>query len=633
MSKHRRNFSFLSGVLGPLVLLGSVILLGLLLLFGPRVLFGPVALLSRDRARAASPPLVAAGGEIADFLTRLSGFGYRGAMLVVRDGAVVLREGYGLAREDEKAPNTPGTLFDVGSFAKTFTAAAVLQLEEAGRLKVDDAISRHLDGVPEDKAGVTIQQLLTHTAGIADDFGTYEDIGRAAALERILRLPLRFPPGTDGEYSNGGYVLLAAIVEAAAGVPYRDYVRRHIFESAGMHDTGFWGKLAPPVARARIACGYDEMGPVGDPVAWSDSTWFDLGGGMVLSTVDDLRAWVAALEAGTVLSRASVDRMFTPAGKETPRGRYSYGWFIDTASPHGMLIHHGGDSVGFGADVAWYRDARVLVVSLCNVRHDWFPTHIRADRVVRKILFGEPYTMPPVFVGASSDSSGGVLTGGSLQEETAGSYRLPSGGTFVIRQFRGQLQIGARGQDAVAVLAGADKAQEATWTEQSACLQRAFDGLVRGEFAPFDSTAGPGGRDFREAVLQEIKTLGGGQVSRIEVVGTSPAGYPPGALSTLLHLEYEGGKVVPYRVSAINGTIMATSDRCADLCALTPLQVQREGLLAGWDLVAEKGILVAVRKEGGHVAEIGLFRDNLRWSARRVESSGRSPAASSSSRR
>src|SRR5690606_33254495 len=166
-------------------------------------------------------PSVAA--HIDDYLRRLSGFGYSGATLLVRNGETLLRAGYGLADEDARRPITPETAFDICSMSKTFTAVAMLRLVARGRVRLDDAIGRHLDAVPEDKSGITIEQLLSHTGGLDSDFPyaettaeEYEAAGREEALRRVFAMDLIDAPGSTYIYSNNGYVLAAAIVESAS---------------------------------------------------------------------------------------------------------------------------------------------------------------------------------------------------------------------------------------------------------------------------------------------------------------------------------------------------------------------------------------------------------------------------------
>lgn len=540
-------------------------------------------------------------------MTRLSGFGYSGAVLIVRDNKVIIRKGYGFANRDEKIPNTPNTVFDVGSFAKTFTAAAILQLDASRKLKITDPIGKYLSNVPADKTNITIQQILTHTSGLRSDFGTYEDITREQALERIFKIPLGFAPGSKYAYSNGGYVVLAAIVESAAGVPYRAYIKKNIFEPVGMTSTGFWGKLAPPVKPSLIARGHNEFAEAGNPLKWSDTTWYDLGGGMVLSTVDDLYKWVSALKDYKILSREATARMLTPAAPETLRdGRYGYGWWIKE-TPQKTLIHHGGDSTGFGALVSWYKEENLFIINLCNIRHDWYPTRIRADRNIPKILFGESYTLPPDFIAA----------GTNLVEDVVGTYQLPTGGKLTIQMFSGQLQIGAVGQDAVTVLTDANEEQQKTWINLSELSKRSVEGLFKKDFAAFDKASG-NNPNFRNAVIDELSTMakGKGDFKEVKVLGTYPPGFP-NHIAALLQIEYEKGNVI-YRIHWNGETIGATFESLIPLTALTPLQAKSNDLLVGWHIILEKSFQITVERAQGSVTGIKFFRDNRQWLAERI---------------
>jgi CubicO group peptidase (beta-lactamase class C family) len=171
---------------------------------------------------------------------------FAGAVLVARHGKVLLQHAWGRADRKAGTANTPATRFRIGSMNKMFTAVATLQLVQAGKLKLDDPIGKHLPDYPnkEVAAKVTVRHLLTHTGGTGDIFGPEFEEHRLALREHrdYLKLygsrGLRYQPGDHFEYSNYGFILLGALIERVSGVSYYDYVHDHVFRRAGMTSTG-----------------------------------------------------------------------------------------------------------------------------------------------------------------------------------------------------------------------------------------------------------------------------------------------------------------------------------------------------------------------------------------------------------
>src|SRR5574338_724703 len=155
------------------------------------------------------------GATLDDYLDRMSRLGWSGSALVARHDTVLLAKGYGLVDRSAGRAVTDSTVFSLGSITKQFTAAAILKLEQEGRLRTADSIGRYLPDVPSDKRGITIHQLLTHTAGLREDYGAsdFEPVERAEYIGRVMRTALVTPPGAAYRYSNAGYSLLAAVVE------------------------------------------------------------------------------------------------------------------------------------------------------------------------------------------------------------------------------------------------------------------------------------------------------------------------------------------------------------------------------------------------------------------------------------
>jgi CubicO group peptidase (beta-lactamase class C family) len=183
------------------------------------------------------------GKLLDEYLTRMAGFGYSGAVIVEKNGKIVLKKGYGFANRERKIPFTIDTPTSVASISKQFTAAAILNLEERGKLGLDDPVTNFLENVPEDKKAITIRQLLTHTAGFADNYSATGITDRNEAIKAILRQPLASPVGGKYLYSNDGYELAGAVAEIIAGEDLRTFIRRNLLEPAGMKTAGFAGEV------------------------------------------------------------------------------------------------------------------------------------------------------------------------------------------------------------------------------------------------------------------------------------------------------------------------------------------------------------------------------------------------------
>jgi D-alanyl-D-alanine carboxypeptidase len=190
---------------------------------------------------------------------------FSGVVLIAKNGRALFSEAYGMADKEKRIPNRLDTKFNIGSINKIFTSMAIHQLEQQGKLSLDDPIKKYLPDYPNKEAAdhVTIRQLLDMTSGIGDIFG---DRYEATPKERLRTIkdflplfadkPLEFKPGSQHRYSNGGYVVLGAIIEQVSGVDYYAYVRENIFKPAGMLDTHSFEKDADVRNRAK---GYTRM--------------------------------------------------------------------------------------------------------------------------------------------------------------------------------------------------------------------------------------------------------------------------------------------------------------------------------------------------------------------------------------
>lgn len=254
------------------------------------------------------------GRKLDDFVTGYMDKGFSGVVLAVYDGRKVLHKGYGLADRERGIPNTTETVFDVASYAKSFTMAAILKLEEAGKLATEDKITKFFEDVPGDKREITIHHLLKMRSGLHeyhDESGDFEEMDRGEAVRRIMNQDLRFKPGEDRGYSNSGYTLLAVIIEKISGQAYKEYLSEHLFGPAGLKHTGFYGD--PRWKEDRVAHGYNDrkFGEENSPLHWPEITWACIGNGCLCSTPADLGRWLDALHSCKVLSRETVDKLYS----------------------------------------------------------------------------------------------------------------------------------------------------------------------------------------------------------------------------------------------------------------------------------------------------------------------------------
>jgi CubicO group peptidase (beta-lactamase class C family) len=333
-----------------------------------------------------------AGARLDQWLSRAA---FRGGVLVAKGDAILIRKGYGPADRESGVPYGPDTVFPVGSITKQFTAAAILKLEMQGKLRVEDPISKYLPGVPEDKRAITLHHLLTHTSGLDSDFaGDFDPVGRDEYVRTALASKLKSKPGESYSYANSGYSLLGAIVEIVSAKGYEAYLRENLFLPAGMRETGY---RLPVWDAGRIAVGYrngQRWGrPVDKPWAEDGPYWALRANGGILSTLDDMLRWHAALRGDAVLSAPAKAKMYARHVAEggPEKTFYGYGWSVSDAPWGGRLIAHNGGNGVFFADFLRFVDEDLVVMVSTN------DSTVRGGRVaasLARLAHGEDVPVP-----------------------------------------------------------------------------------------------------------------------------------------------------------------------------------------------------------------------------------------------
>ena len=462
-----------------------------------------------NSAAAQNPATPARPAQIDEYLSRLVGFGFSGGVLVARDGQVLIEKGYGAADRKRNLPITKETAFDIGSNTKDFTKMAILQLAEKKKLSLDDAITRFFEQVPEDKAAITVSQLVDHTAGLGMYSGRDEEkVTREEFLRRVLSAPLISAPGKQESYSNPGYGLLAAIVEKVSGQSYEQYLDEHIFKPAGMMTTGY---LIPRWQDGQLAHSYsngEDRGSTFDVPHLSDGiSWSLRGAGGTLSTLGDMYRFHLALEGERLLSKSFKARLFSMDSAMSLVGGNGVHYFVYLREP---------------AD----RVAILIASTDAGLR----ATEI--DRNILSLVKGKDVALPPPT--AKLDPV--------LAAKLAGSYKLPSGAELNVAVRGDHLFVSSANQEGFTLLAGARRGTpeqmnrmstqvmamlEASAKGDHALLHKAFDGAI-----PFEKF-----KQRQEALWQRRKEQFG-QFKGLTILGTVPG---QGKYVTTARLEFERG--------------------------------------------------------------------------------------------
>lgn len=345
-----------------------------------------------------SGPDAAVSRNVDAYMTALAGAGrFSGAVLVARGDTVLLSKGYGMANEEFAVPNTPQTVFPIGSNTKQLTAAAIMKLQEQGRLNVTDPVSWYIPDAPRWK-DIRIYHLLNHTSGIPSD-GAFPltdpaDLALPGIMKRTAALPLTFAPGSGYTYSNNGYICLSAIIEQASGMSYDEYLKTNIFRPLGMNSSG--QDNARDVFSNR-ASGYTTMDKkhVHYDLQNIHNSW---GAGAVHSTTEDLFRWERAFHTpGTILSPQSTAAML--------ENRYGIeSGFLKNRTFSG----HGGRNFGFISYTLYYPYEDVSIMFLSN--HDRTPM-VTLTNDLSAIVFGEPYSLPQKIDRKAVPLTAGALAG------------------------------------------------------------------------------------------------------------------------------------------------------------------------------------------------------------------------------
>jgi CubicO group peptidase (beta-lactamase class C family) len=473
------------------------------------------------------------GKKIDKYLSRITPFGFSGAILAVKEGNIVLNKGYGLAVRAKNIPNTRDTVFSTGSITKQFTAAGIMKLEMMGRLNTSDPITKFFKKVPPDKGSISLHHLLTHTAGVADMVGgDYEKAGRDETVRKILARPLQFKPGEEFSYSNGGYSILAAVVEIVSGESYEDFLFKNLFEPAGMLFTGY---RRPDWSAKTVAHWYVGKKDNGTPLEKPYPYWNLLGNGGILSTTEDMYRWHLALMDNRVLSPEAKAKMYTPVLNE-----YGYGWDI-IDSPRGRLIQHdGGSMLGSSAEFRRYIDADIVTMLFCNQSFEGRALFDAVRDRIETLAFDGDVALPPAVLPVEERRTA---------KDMAGAYDLESGGSISIQMEEERLVVCGEDRRSQALLMGANYGELDALERLNTLSETIFAAVLEGDFSPFNSVLAR--RERREGPVRrliedrlDLYLPRTGPITKVQTVRTVPVTMDGrGAAESVVELKGEKGSI------------------------------------------------------------------------------------------
>lgn len=347
---------------------------------------------------------------------------FNGSVLIARKGKIILQKGYGWKNVPDRKLNDSGSIFQIGSLTKPFTAELILKLQEQGKLSIHDKLNQYFPDYPKgDK--ITIENLLTHTSGIhnyTDDIDIKDTaiishpVTQQKVVDAFINRRMEFKPGTKFSYCNSDYYLLGMIIEQVTGKTYEKAVRETIFDPLKMNHSGFDFIHLNDTSKTS---GYIEISKEKQVLNYSvDSTVYYSAGGMY-STTGDLYKWARSIANKQILSEDSWKQAFTPRLE-----KYGLGWWIDTLYNR-KYIYHSGGLIGFMSFLSYYPDDDVTIILLNNFGN-YGNNLAPIQNALSAIMFNQPYSL--------WENHTDIKTSADILKQYAGVYRLNAEHSLVV---------------------------------------------------------------------------------------------------------------------------------------------------------------------------------------------------------
>ncbi|WP_340114203.1 serine hydrolase [Maribellus mangrovi] len=363
---------------------------------------------------------------------------FSGSILIAKDGQVLSSKGYGKSSYQFDVENTPQTKFRIGSLTKGFTAVCIMQLVEHNKLSLDDKLIKFIPDYPRGD-DITIKHLLTCTSGIPNhtEFEDFDNNRRvfhftiSETIETFKSKKLKFNPGEKFKYSNSNYILLGLIIEQISNMPYADYIEENIFEPLKMENSGF---EKPENVINNMAQGYCFRNNEIVNAKFRNMSNASASGALY-STVEDLYIWDRALYTEKLITKKSLETIFTPF-----KDNYAFGWGVVNIFNHKMITHSG-EIDGFTSNISRFTDDDICTIILSNFEQ--IPIS-RINKDLIAIVFGEDYKIPEVI--------NTIKLSDDIMQSYVGEYELKPGFIFTVSVNNGSLFCQPTGQPKLELL-------------------------------------------------------------------------------------------------------------------------------------------------------------------------------------
>ena len=491
---------------------------------------------SEDKSNSDTEITSEIGKNIDRYLSGMETLGFSGSIIVSKNDKVLLNKGYGLANREKRRPYTSNTIQSCGSITKQFTGAAILLLENQGKLSVNDTISKYFSEVPEDKKNITIHQLLTHSSGLPGGIGPDDEpIEAQEYFDRAMLSSLQFSPGSGYGYSNTGYSLLAMIIEEVSGQSYETFLRKELLLPAGLAQTGYF---LPNWNRNQMAIGYRKGELWGEVYnrGWIEDgpNWHLRGNGGMHTNVTDMHKWLATVQGKGVLKKDVAKRWTTGYVPENNGfSEYGYGWVVYEHDRWGKIITHSGSNRIFEADFSWLTEHDFFYYIQGNT--SMFPA-ANQGRNILTAAFDTSFVMPPI-----------VQKNDTAKPETArqraGIYHLKEG-SLELTADDTRLFARLTGQSVFDLMFNHSEEQKSRFAKLNNRTRIAMDKLQKGQSDALSVMIGNDDNpvEYTEPFLRRINQIG--NLIELHVVGTfknEPGSrfYESGPWTTFVYAEFE----------------------------------------------------------------------------------------------